>query len=86
MREARAPMHPTTDDERSNNQQECCVCHDVSPVTQTNYTLISPKHQWRMEVRMGQNGVKEPLWYCPSCWEIIKQSRAGSSKKPHAPR
>lgn len=86
MSEASAPMAPTPDDEAVPNQQQCCVCHAVSPITQTNYTLISPKHQWRMELRVGSDGRKEPLWYCPLCWDITKRVRSTSSKRPPDPR
>lgn len=64
------------------NQQCCCVCRAISPMTHTNYTLISPKHQWRMTLRTAEDGSREPMWYCPECWRVTKQSRAPASNKP----
>lgn len=60
-------------------QQVCSLCRAVSPVTQTNYTLISSKYQWRMEVISGADGQKEPRWYCPDCWQKLKQIRGASA-------
>jgi hypothetical protein len=62
-------------------KQECCICRAESPMTQTNYTLISSRHQWRMELKTDENGRKEPHWYCPTCWSRVKQVRqTGPSK------
>ncbi len=54
-------------------QQRCAGCAAVSPTTETNYTLISPKHAWRMVVEVTEDGRKEPSWYCPKCWERRKR-------------
>lgn len=67
----------TGKDERSSarmiKQQRCASCAAVSPTTETNYTLISPKHAWRMVVEVGADGRKAPTWYCPKCWERRKR-------------
>jgi len=52
--------------------QKCDRCGMVSPPTETNYTLISPKHAWRMVVLDGPDGKKTPVWYCPKCWDKRK--------------
>ena len=44
----------------------------VSPPTETNYTLISPKHAWRMLIIDTADGKKTPVWYCPKCWDKRK--------------
>ncbi|MGC4063428.1 MAG: hypothetical protein QM784_01990 [Polyangiaceae bacterium] len=69
------------DDDQVTTKQQCCVCRAESPLTNTNYTLISPRHQWRMELRTDEHGNKEPLWYCPHCWERMKQARRMSQPK-----
>lgn len=74
-------MSPDFTNDSDCNQQRCSVCRAVSPVTQTNYTLISPKHQWRMEIRTMEDGSKEPMWYCPDCWSAMKRSRAASKTR-----
>lgn len=72
----RKPTHDT-----DQNQQLCCVCGAASPITQTNYTLISPKHQWRMELRTVDGGGRAPFWYCPTCWQAMKRTRSTQPKK-----
>lgn len=52
--------------------QKCDQCGVVSPPTETNFTLIGSKHAWRMLLGKGADGKKQPLWYCPKCWEKRK--------------
>ena len=52
--------------------QKCERCGVESPPTQTNYTLISQKHAWRMVIADLPSGKKTPVWYCPKCWEKRK--------------
>ena len=55
-------------------KQHCALCRAASPPSETNYTLISPKHAWRMVVEVDADGRKEPVWYCPKCWEKRKRN------------
>jgi len=64
------------DDREQGKQQRCGGCGAVSPATQTNYTLISPKHAWRMVIESLPTGRREPAWYCPKCWERQKRRSA----------
>lgn len=75
-------MFNSSDTEPETRQQSCCVCHDVSPITNTNYTLISPKHQWRMELRANEQGEREPYWYCPTCWQRLREQRNSAKRIP----
>lgn len=72
-------MTDRLDDDEDEKQQICSLCREASPITQTNFTLISNKHQWRMELVCGADGHKEPRWYCPECWQKLKQIRVGSA-------
>lgn len=67
------------------NQQQCCLCGAASPMTKTNYTLISTKHQWRMELRTEEDGSRVPCWYCPSCWQVAKRTRSTPAKHNSSP-
>jgi hypothetical protein len=74
------------DESQRANRQVCCVCGATSPITQTNYTLISPKHQWRIELVVGDDGRKEPRWYCPDCWQKLKHVRQSAPNPIAAPK
>ena len=51
----------------------CSWCSVKSPQATTNYTLISTKYAWRMILKLEANGRREPVWFCPKCWEKRKQ-------------
>jgi hypothetical protein len=55
-------------------------CKKAAPDTETNYTLISKAHGWRLE-RRTEKGVVNLHWRCPTCWERFKAGRGGG----HAP-
>jgi hypothetical protein len=40
----------------------------MSPPTETNYTLISPRHGWRLTRSLDKEGRKLAEWRCPQCW------------------
>lgn len=53
--------------------KRCSICSLKSPQSTTNYTLISTKHAWRMILKQEADGRREPVWFCPKCWEKRKQ-------------
>jgi hypothetical protein len=46
----------------------CVDCGTTSPVTETNYTLISARHGWRLTLGTDDQGSRVMLWRCPTCW------------------
>ena len=46
----------------------CVDCGTTSPVTETNYTLISARHGWRLTLAQDEKGVRVMQWRCPTCW------------------
>lgn len=48
--------------------QVCCDCKRISPPTQTNYTLISTEHGWRLARTKLPDGKIRLEWRCPKCW------------------
>jgi hypothetical protein len=55
-------------------RQTCADCGQQPPATETNYTLISARHGWRLSRSVDPNGVKLMKWRCPDCW---KKHRTG---------
>ena len=51
----------------------------AAPATETNYTLISKTHGWRLD-RRHENGAIVLEWRCPECWQKFK------NRVPAAPR
>ncbi len=47
----------------------CQECGAESPQTNTNYTLISKQHGWRLALQDGADGRRVAHWRCPKCWE-----------------
>jgi hypothetical protein len=55
--------------------QRCTDCGTAAPTTETNYTLISARHGWRLSLTKTADGRREAVWRCPSCWEIFRGRR-----------
>jgi hypothetical protein len=52
----------------------CVDCGAQSPTTDTNYTLISARHGWRLTVTTeSSTGRRKAEWRCPRCWEKHKK-------------
>jgi len=67
------------------DSRECADCGKLPPHTETAYTLISPKHAWRLSRRPGPDGGVIVEWRCPECWRKYKEtmgSELSSSKFP----
>ena len=53
----------------------CADCGQPPPATETNYTLISARHGWRLSRSVEPNGQKVMKWRCPECWRKYRTSR-----------
>ena len=53
----------------------CNDCRIVSPETETEFTLISAQHGWRLSRVFGNDGKVTLEWRCPKCWQAFKQRR-----------
>jgi hypothetical protein len=60
-------------DERQLNR--CIDCDIIQPQTETNYTLISSRHGWRLTRSFDAEGKKVLEWRCPSCWAAFRDRR-----------
>jgi hypothetical protein len=66
----------TSDSSETEGSSHVCVeCGTQSPVTETNYTLISARHGWRLTLA-EVGGVRTMEWRCPQCWS----KRKGASR------
>jgi hypothetical protein len=68
-------MAADIDDDDELKSHICVDCGTTSPTTETNYTLISARHGWRLTLGMDANGVRIPMWRCPTCWQRHRQAR-----------
>lgn len=53
----------------------CADCGAAAPATETNYTLISAQHGWRLSIDKLPDGRREPVWRCPDCWAAFRGRR-----------
>jgi hypothetical protein len=61
-------------DDGEPDARECTTCGVRAPVTQTNYTLISASHGWRLTARFTRQGERIAEWRCPTCWVAYRNS------------
>jgi hypothetical protein len=66
---------------------EICVnCMKRSPETDSDYTLLSSQHGWRLMRTKAASGVVLREWRCPSCWGDFKRAHpeisSGVSARP----
>jgi hypothetical protein len=50
------------------DKPRCIDCGAESPQTNTNYTLISQQHGWRLAIEADISGRRVATWRCPKCW------------------
>jgi hypothetical protein len=50
----------------------CSGCRKRSPPTETDYSLIGPRHGWRVQRTKNADGSCLFEWYCPKCWGVLK--------------
>jgi hypothetical protein len=64
----------------SNNrlQHQCVDCKTLAPSTDSDHTLISAQHGWRLTRGKTAGGHNAMEWRCPACWGRFK---AGGPKK-----
>lgn len=46
----------------------CGACGAPAPKTDTDYTLISAAHGWRLLRTVGTDGALSMSWRCPTCF------------------
>jgi len=49
-------------------RQRCVDCGTTAPETETAYTLISPRHRWRLMKVVDASGQQVVEWRCAKCW------------------
>jgi uncharacterized paraquat-inducible protein A len=49
-------------------RQQCVDCRQLAPQTETNYTLISQQHGWRVSRTVDASGRRAMEWRCPRCF------------------
>jgi hypothetical protein len=57
------------------NVRQCVDCGALSPETETNYTLISSRHGWRLTRSFDAEGRKIMEWRCPPCWNRFRENK-----------
>jgi len=55
-------------DDISAHRHQCVDCGKFSPQTETNYTLISSQHGWRLTLGTDAQAKRVMQWRCPKCW------------------
>jgi hypothetical protein len=64
-------------------QPTCVECGRLAPPTDTNYTLISQRHGWRLVIEKTKDGRRASVWRCAECWSLRKTGpEAPASSKP----
>jgi hypothetical protein len=58
----------------------CKDCGAVSPQTETNYSLISQRHRWRLVLFSDESGRRVAEWRCPSCWSLHRDAKRTSAR------
>jgi len=60
-------------------RETCVGCGQLAPETETDFTLISAKHGWRVTRYRSANGAAVLNWRCPGCWAEYKKSTDGGA-------
>jgi hypothetical protein len=61
--------------EVQDDREKCVGCGARAPRTDTNYTLISQRHGWRLTRSDGPDGKKISEWRCPVCYAKLREKR-----------
>lgn len=51
----------------------CVDCNTLSPPTDSDYTLISQRHGWRLTRSTDAEGKRSAEWRCPQCFVKIRE-------------
>ena len=57
-------------------RRKCVDCSALAPETETNYTLISQRHGWRLTRGKDAAGRKVMEWRCPDCYARVRPKTA----------
>jgi hypothetical protein len=57
------------------DRETCIDCKKEAPQTDTNYTLISQQHAWRLTRSKTSTGRTIHEWRCPECYEKFRPRR-----------
>jgi hypothetical protein len=55
--------------------QRCVGCRAEAPATQTNFTLISQRHGWRLTRQVDSSGRSFLEWRCAACFARFRSTR-----------
>jgi hypothetical protein len=73
------PLNPNSENQLAaspaESRQTCADCGETPPATETNYTLISARHGWRLSRSVDEHGQKVMKWRCPDCWKKFRTSK-----------
>jgi hypothetical protein len=58
----------------------CKDCGAISPHTETNYTLISQQHRWRLVLYSDASGRRVAEWRCPTCWSRHRDAKRSTAR------
>jgi hypothetical protein len=70
---------PDMNEDSEASSQICSICNIKSPPTDTNYTLISSRHGWRLALETLPDGTRSPIWRCPPCWQEYRKKQAANA-------
>ena len=56
-------------------RQMCVDCGLLAPPTETNFTLISQRHGWRLTRHTDPSGKRSLEWRCPKCYSLVKEKQ-----------
>ncbi len=48
----------------------------MAPASDTNFTLISSQHGWRLSRAFDATGARVLEWRCPRCWTARRKKQA----------
>jgi hypothetical protein len=80
----RLPANDPEGESIDNERPRCRDCGAQSPPTETNYTLISQRHGWRLVFFADESGRRIAEWRCPKCWVRRRDSKQKSEPKQKA--
>jgi hypothetical protein len=72
----RLPSNEPAGAPMDSERPQCTDCGAQSPTTDTNYTLISQRHGWRLVFHGDESGRRIAQWRCPQCWTRHRDSKS----------
>ena len=68
-------MTSSKSDDLDDEKKACVDCGTVAPPTETNYTLISQRHGWRLTRTVDGKGRRAVEWRCPKCYARFREKQ-----------